>query len=126
MPAMGMTTTGPGRPWFRSTSRQPYRRIDCKPFFRPRHRLMKAASAAVVLFSRSKILIASGVQLVRDLISREAIDASNAARFNVSAQSTGGFDRFPPYVYPDLPLNKRPKWTILASQRPRLREYRLN
>jgi hypothetical protein len=41
---------------------------------------------------------------------------SKAARFNVSAQSTDGFDR--PLAHPerDLPLHKTLKGTILALQ----------
>jgi len=49
------------------------------------------------------------------------LDAGKAARFNVSAQSTGGFDRLLPYTERDLPLPKTPKGTILASRRPGIR-----
>ena|SRR5712692_2183315 len=46
------------------------------------------------------------------------LDAGKAARFNVSAQSTGGFDRLLSHTERGLPLPKTPKGTILASQRP--------
>jgi hypothetical protein len=48
-------------------------------------------------------------------------DASKAARFNVSAQSNGGFGRLLPHTERRLPLPETPKSTILASQRPRIR-----
>jgi hypothetical protein len=49
------------------------------------------------------------------------LDAGKAARFNVSTQSTGGFDRLLPHTERDLPLPKTPKGEILATQRPGIR-----
>jgi hypothetical protein len=37
------------------------------------------------------------------------LDANKAGRFNVSAQSTGGFYRLLPHTEGDLPLPKMPK-----------------
>jgi hypothetical protein len=44
--------------------------------------------------------------------------AGKAARFNVSTQSTGGFDRLLPHTERDLPLPETPKGTILTHNDP--------
>ena len=46
------------------------------------------------------------------------LGAGKAARFNVSTQSTGGFDRLLPHTERDLLLPETPKGTILTHNDP--------
>ncbi len=61
-------------------------------------------------------------QMMRQATTAEVrLDAGKAALFNVSAQSTGRFDRLLPRTERHLPLTKTPEGTIQASQRPGIR-----
>ena len=76
------------------------------------------------IFCRAFALIHRwGEQSVRSDV---RLGAGKAARFNVSTQSTGGFDRLLPHPERDLPLPETPKGTILTRNDPEIRECRLN